>query len=569
MPKLSQILSSKDLGFIKILLDTWEIELEEPLERSAMLEIVDRFVNPEKVQGVIDTLPLEAKEALENLVQKGGRETWVKFTRKFGTVREMGPSKRDRERPFERENASTSELLWYRGLVSKGFFNTGAGPDEFVFIPDDLLRMIPGGERLEEIHFCSPASALESAVTVQASDSILDDVCTLLAGLRNGFSLSDIGLMFVREDKKALQYFDSPRMTPEFLVILLTDLGLLNEDRTLNLNAIGQFLEAERRKSLFDLVNTWLESDKVNELRMLPGLVLEGEWNNNPSGTRQTIIKLIQKEIQQEGETGAAAFWSLNAFIEAVKEYIPDYQRPSANYDSWYLREKDTGKYLRGFENWDAVDGELIRYLITGPMYWFGIVDLAGPEVLEADVSIGITAFRLSEWGTALLEHKTPDISEVEPMKLQISSDGSMRMPVRSVRSIRYQIARFCAWKKISAGYYYYQINARSLEIARNQGLGVDQFIGLLNQNVDVIPPNLVNALWNWEKNGSQAHLERVLVLRLGNPAILKKLRESPANRFLGDILGPVSVVVKDGAQEKILKVLAEMGFLGEIMLDE
>jgi hypothetical protein len=50
---------------------------------------------------------------------------------------------------------------------------------------------------------------------------------------------------------------------------------------------------------------------------------------------------------------------------------------------------------------------------------------------------------------------------------------------------------------------------------------------------------------------------------------MLSKLRASRAERFLGVPLGPTSVVVKPGAAEKVLAVLAEMGYLGEIKIQE
>ena len=49
-----------------------------------------------------------------------------------------------------------------------------------------------------------------------------------------------------------------------------------------------------------------------------------------------------------------------------------------------------SGEYLRGFEHWDEVDGRLIRYIITGPLHWLGVLDLARPEAEQE-----VTAFRL------------------------------------------------------------------------------------------------------------------------------------------------------------------------------
>jgi hypothetical protein len=56
-----------------------------------------------------------------------------------------------------------------------------------------------------------------------------------------------------------------------------------------------------------------------------------------------------------------------------------------------------------------------------------------------------------------------------------------------------------------------------------------------------------------------------LLVLRVASPDVLQALRASRAARFLGDPLGPTTIVVKPGAAEKVLAALADIGCLGAI----
>ena len=58
-------------------------------------------------------------------------------------------------------------------------------------------------------------------------------------------------------------------------------------------------------------------------------------------------------------------------------------------------------------------------------------------------------------------------------------------------------------------------------------------------------------------------------MLRVRNPEILGILRESRAARFLGDPLGSTAVIVNPGAWEKVITILAELGYLGELDLEE
>jgi hypothetical protein len=47
-------------------------------------------------------------------------------------------------------------------------------------------------------------------------------------------------------------------------------------------------------------------------------------------------------------------------------------------------------------------------------------------------------------------------------------------------------------------------------------------------------------------------------------PKILEELRRSKAAKYLGEPLGPTSVVVKGGAIQKVAEAMTEMGLLLE-----
>jgi hypothetical protein len=77
-------------------------------------------------------------------------------------------------------------------------------------------------------------------------------------------------------------------------------------------------------------------------------------------------------------------------------------------------------------------------------------------------------------------------------------------------------------------------------------------------------PPVLVKALKRWDVNGTEARAETQVVLRVSRPEVLEELRKSKAARFLGEPLGPTTVIIKAGAQSKVMAALAELGLLAE-----
>jgi hypothetical protein len=187
-------------------------------------------------------------------------------------------------------------------------------------------------------------------------------------------------------------------------------------------------------------------------------------------------------------------------------------------------------------------------------MFWMGVVELARPEENES-----ITAFRVNE----------KRVTSTENGKLSVSSNGRISVPRMLPRVTRYLISRFCEWDDAKPDEYRYRVTTRSLKKAREQGLKVGQLLNLLAKNAaSEIPPAFVKALKRWELNGTEARVSVQTVLKVSRPEVLDELRKSKAGRFLGESLGPVTIIVKGGAQAKVLAALAEMGLLAEASTD-
>jgi len=549
------------LGHLKIIAELWGFELDAPDARTGVQRLAARLLQSEAVQEMLETLPLAPHSALQVLSQNDGRLPWPAFTRRFGVLREMGPARRDRERPFSNASASPAEALWYRGLVAHDFFDTPEGPEEFAFVPGDLLNMLPVGGRQQYPPIGRPATPAERAFPILADDSLLDDACTLLAALRIGMPKEGF------EDTLLCGTQTPFPLTPIPLKLLLASMGLLDKKGVPLSEPTRQFLEAERGEALRSLAGVWMRSTVFDELRMLPGLVAEGQWQNDPLRARHGVLDFlstVEGNLALRDDPSERPYWSLPSFISTIRQNYADFQRPAGDYDSWFIRDQESGEFLRGFEHWDAVDGALVRFIIGGPLHWLGVLDLAAPEAPTPERLAPVTAFRFSAWANDLLSLKAPQKLSAEMEGLKVASDGRLRVPRRFPRALRYQLARFCLWEGFSQDVYRYRLSPASLERARQQGLKVHHLLAIMRRATSAVPPSLIKALEGWETYGSQARLERLLVLRLKDPQVLVALRSSRAARFLGDPLGPTAVAVKPGAWEKVLSILAEMGYLAD-----
>jgi hypothetical protein len=559
MPDLTHSLQGHDPGYLKIVAELWDVQIDLQDVRQAPARLAAQLLIPARIKNTILSLPSEARKALADLAYSQGRIPWPLFTRRYGEVREMGAGRRDRDLP-QFSPASAAEFLWYRSLISRSFFDTNEGPVEFAYIPDDLLPHLKLQARKPLSPPGRPASHSERANQLLASDVILDHTCTLLAALRLGLSEEAV-------DKAASSWKElNPRqpysITRSALVSLLKAAGLIDDALLPGSESVREFLETTRGDALAWLCRSWIQAQDFNELRINPHLKPEGEWKNDPLHARRAVLGYLEK-------INPDTWWSLPEFISAIHHEDPDFQRPAGDYDSWFIREvraDGEGEFLRGFEHWDSVDGEVIRFIICGPMHWLGLIDLAWGKVANPGHP---TAFRLSKWSQALLTGTAPPGLSIEDKPLTAGSDGRIRIPRLASRAARYQLARFCSWEDETEAYYPYRLTPSSLARARMQGLNVQQLIILLRRHVPALPPGLIKALERWEKRGVEARFEKLVILRLSSPEILQSLRSTRAARFLGDPLGPTAVIVRAGALERVLGALAEMGFLGEANLEE
>jgi hypothetical protein len=192
-------------------------------------------------------------------------------------------------------------------------------------------------------------------------------------------------------------------------------------------------------------------------------------------------------------------------------------------------------------------------------MHWLGMMDLAAPDEGEP-----AAAFKLSRWAGKIMLGQAPEALAEEKAQIHVRSDGRINVPVLGPRAVRYQLARFCLWEGGNVHEYRYRLTPSSLSKARTSGLRISHLISLLRRYADSIPPNIITALDRWDERGTEVRIQDVTILRLGSPQILKALRSSRASRFLGDPLGPTTIIIKQGAEEKVLAFLTEMGYFGE-----
>jgi hypothetical protein len=500
MPITSQMLADYPPILLHVLAELRGAYTDAAENREQMVDLLAaQITDPVSVQMAFDEVAdysPDAKKALDQLLKEGGEIAEAQFSRQFGSVRNMGPAKLERETPWMHPE-SVAELLYYYGLIGQGFRGAGQKAHRTIYIPSDVVPWLPhpqgntpqGGLPARTVP-PPPLSRL-----LPADDSFLEDAGTLLGFLhtdtlrltQQGPHPEDIDRLI--QQLQAPFTDDIPELNTRLALLLhiANRLNWLrrNEEGAVSLtgNQVRQFLEqtrAEQRKVLWD---AWRSSPDWNDLCRTPGLECAetGNWKNDPLQTRTALLRLLS--TLQSG-----AWYSQSAVIEAIREVEPDFQRPTGNYDTWYIRDTSTQEFLKGFEEWNAVEGSLLRFLFRGPLHWLHAMDLAEPSAGD-DMQIS-----WSQWGAYWLDPNNPQPHEDPRQPMTVNEDFTIVIPYGTPLADRFRVERFANWKA-SYPEYVYQINQRSLKRAADEGIVIEKITEFLQARSPGLPDRVATAL--------------------------------------------------------------------------
>ncbi len=541
MPSLQTLFSGYEPDMIHIIARHWGVDAtEKPVDQiKAELTIVCGQAG--SVHEVLQTLPAIVREAFDFIVVSGGRVPTHIFSRRYGEIREMGAAKRSRDHPDENP-ISPSETLWYTGLIGKAFFDETPQAREYVYIADEILKNVPRTSGRSAALPGRPALPEEHRVVLPASGMLMNDACTLLAGLRKGKTTSQIELRSVQA---------------------ITLLSLLKCAKVVAVNdqpeslPTRSMLEKPQGEALLAIVECWRQDKEFNELSLVAGLILEGTWRVDMFPVRTKLLSLL-------GNVPSNTWWSIASVIEHIHTYDPDFLRPEGDYDSWFIRDTASGEYLRGASNWPKVEGRLVHFFISHLLHALGLVDIGARPGSTVPVS-----FRWSSLSDRLLDRKAPIFTRNEA-RIKIDSKGRLAVPLDAPLTLRYLLSRYAEWGKQDKGDYQYQLTARSLQDARKNSLKPGLLNKLLVQHsANPVPPTLMQALQGWEKIGIRTHIRKTLLLTCDSPDVIKTLQNGRARRFLGEQLNPNTITIKPGGERIVQEDLLELGYFSDCGMEE
>lgn len=509
MPTTAQMLRTYPQPVLAAIAELRNAILDGSEKPDQLLELLAaQLTDPESVQSAFDEVAEatpNAQKAIESLLRNGGEMATPQFTREYGSIRQMGTAKLERDRPWEMPE-SIAELLYYHGLIGSGFEGVGPSARNIVFIPSDVSPWLPAPETaaVEQGLAVRPVAPPPPSCLLLTDDSFLEDAGSLIGFLHSDvLHLTPDGAKHAEDVQRFLQRLQIPfgqaedgedsltrtymEIRLDLLLHLAKRLGWLKlgDESVIELsgNRVRAFLEvarAEQRQLLWD---AWRTSPEWNDLQRTPGLEFanQNNWANDPLQARANILQVLA-HLAPDG------WFSQAAVIQAIQEAEPDFQRPTGEYDTWYIRSSTTQEYLKGFEQWDAVEGALLRFYIRGPLHWLGALDLAEPTSGD-DYQLS-----LSDWGAHWLLEDRPLPADVKPNPLTVGEDFTVTVPYGTPLSVRFRVERFAQWQR-SEPVYVYRITQRSLQRALEEQISPEQILSFLRRNSDPLPANVDRAL--------------------------------------------------------------------------
>jgi len=540
MPTILETIREYEEDVLLMIAEAWGIDIELDFRIGTAEQITTHISKDQTREEMFNSLSDKSFQALKMLTEENGKISWDQFTRVFGELREMGAGRRERERP-DRAPVSVTETLYYKALIGRAFFETGHGLYEFVFIPDEFFQILkPAQSQVAPNSFKQvPVHLVEK--TLLSNDYIIDQACTVLAGLRIGLTVKEI-IPFTLG------------IPSSFLINLLKETKIITGRLEFSSEKVKRFLETGRGSALTQLAKVWKSSQEIDELDLIETLEFEGQRKNKPQTSRVQLLDLIQ-DLPDE------SWFGIQEFCDWIHKSHPDILRSGGEYDAWFIKDSATGEYIKGFENWQRVEGKYLRMMILRPLFWMGFVDLG-----KTAGEISPAVFRKSKWFNALMAGQELEYPTLQKKDFEIQKSGRLTIERFFPRDIRYQLARCCDWESVRSHKFFYNLSPRAFQRMEHQGLKISQLVTLIKHYArKPVPQNILMALERWQSNGQEAGIEKITVLKVKSAEIMDKLLTSPAKKYILTIQNPTTAEIAANSWAYIKAALLDLGVLAEI----
>ncbi len=328
-----------------------------------------------------------------------------------------------------------------------------------------------------------------------------------------------------------------------FLRLLLMRLGLLQEHQG-NLHAVNAepFFSLPLVERAHRCYTVWQDTPFWNEMLYLPDIsVRPGPSPFDPP--HEEVIHARHIVLERVEHENPGEWHDLVTFLARTKLYAPYLLFPlkygprterymsGSNPYGWDFRLKRG--WLTHREGWHMVEGGFIRAVVTGPLHWFGLVEVNNEE--------SPTAFRLIPGALFLLGNVFPKSAEIPAGRLIVQPNFELVALAPAAEVLLVKLDRFA--ERISLEHIaQYRITKASVTRAIQTGLHAEDIKIILEQaSGGNVPQNVQYSLVEWERQARRIEMwNGATLLEVDEPSLLDELFTNGQTRpLLGRRLAP------------------------------
>jgi hypothetical protein len=330
-----------------------------------------------------------------------------------------------------------------------------------------------------------------------------------------------------------------------------------------------QMSTAQRLMPLFNAwlaLTTWTEFDRLAARR--PPIALRHPGGAYQSNYTQLLaqLALARLGIVHQVRQAPPGVWSEVSALAARARGLnaQGYLFPTVTND-WYPDWNKRRPNLTQSRDWDAIYGPYVEAVLTGPLHWLGLVELAfSKEQLRG--------FRLSPLGAFVFRHTgslTLPPAPVTGPALAFQPDGSLSLRAEAAGS---DLLTLLSWlgelQGGARGELRYTLTAAGASRAFEAGLEVDQILATLRQAAGSPPPRaLAESLRRWRENfGSVQIYARVALLELADDyALAELLAGTSLSQYLLYRFSPRLAALRPEGLEALQAELEQKGYTPKV----
>jgi hypothetical protein len=544
--KLEDALQECTLALLRKIAASHSVAAAEDTLRSELAsQITLRFAEPDYVLSIVAALDEQEKQVLRFL----STHDW---TGKAFLL----------ERQFQRDvTAVHSPLapciaLLQKGLIYRSFGAIDSWRGELYHVPVELRPAISSSLPDAPTPALPEVRSVGEPTVADERDAAFDVFC-LLSFLRKGDRRSYQG---------TLSRFDLPKLEQEvggrpsemetgdaerrwhFLVHLALAGGWIFHDGPfLRLGrGVPQLLEGESRQVRQRLVERYTRDRSWSDLNQA-GRVRQSLGNRriDEARARQFILHHLQEFAGQEwiGE---------DSFCDAVRAVNPDFLREDYASLTWAVMDVAAETEVYGAESWAPVEGEWIRYVLRGPLYWLGVVrwgrDISGRRV----------ALQLAP---EIRGPAQPSLLRTPHQYLVFRDDTNLLAPPGVELGLLYSLEPYLVLRGRDATGSSYRFTRGSVLHGMEVGGTLDELLDLIGQLSAGPSPQLLNQLREWAFSYGRTVLEGGVLLTAATEDEAESLAALPEiGPCLGERLGGRSYKVKPDSVWELIEALKRAG---------